>query len=156
MLEVRGLRKTHGDLVAVHDVSFSVQPGEVFGLLGPNGAGKSTTVAMIAGLVAPVAGEVLIQGATRRRYRSEEATHRSGAAGPRALRRAVGTRQPRLSARCTRSDAAAVTSAIDSALQLVGLERPRARQGGHLQRRHEAPAEPGRQPASRPRHPVAR
>ena len=53
MLEVRGLRKTYGDLVAVHDVSFAVGAGEVLGLLGPNGAGKSTTVAMIAGLVTP-------------------------------------------------------------------------------------------------------
>jgi len=63
MLEVRGLRKTYGELVAVHDVSFVVKAGEVLGLLGPNGAGKSTTVAMIAGLVTPAAGEVLIHGA---------------------------------------------------------------------------------------------
>ena len=63
MLEVRTLRKTYGDLVAVHDVSFSVQPGEVVGLLGPNGAGKTTTVSMIAGLVTPTAGQVLIEGA---------------------------------------------------------------------------------------------
>ena len=63
MLEVRGLRKTYGDLVAVHDVSFAVGAGEVLGLLGPNGAGKSTTVAMIAGLVTPASGQVLIHGA---------------------------------------------------------------------------------------------
>lgn len=63
MLEVRGLRKTFGDFVAVHDVSFALNAGEVVGLLGPNGAGKSTTVAMIAGLIAPTAGEVLVAGA---------------------------------------------------------------------------------------------
>ncbi len=63
MLEVRGLRKTFGDLVAVHDVSFTLNAGEVVGLLGPNGAGKTTTVAMIAGLIAPGAGEVLVAGA---------------------------------------------------------------------------------------------
>lgn len=63
MLEVRGLRKTYGDLVAVNDVSLVVGAGEVLGLLGPNGAGKSTTVAMIAGLVVPAAGQVLVQGA---------------------------------------------------------------------------------------------
>ncbi|MGC4085060.1 MAG: ABC transporter ATP-binding protein [Vicinamibacterales bacterium] len=62
MLEVRSLRKTYGELVAVHDVSFHVQPGEVVGLLGPNGAGKTTTVSMIAGLVTPAAGQVLIDG----------------------------------------------------------------------------------------------
>ena len=63
MLEVRRLRKEYGELVAVHEVSFEVHAGEVLGLLGPNGAGKSTTVAMIAGLVVPAAGEVLIHGA---------------------------------------------------------------------------------------------
>lgn len=63
MLEVRSLRKTYGDLVAVHDVSFTLRPGEVVGLLGPNGAGKTTTVSMIAGLITPAAGQVLIDGA---------------------------------------------------------------------------------------------
>jgi ABC-2 type transport system ATP-binding protein len=63
MLEVRALRKTYGALVAVDDVSFSLGPGEVVGLLGPNGAGKTTTVSMIAGLVAPASGQVLIDGA---------------------------------------------------------------------------------------------
>jgi ABC-2 type transport system ATP-binding protein len=62
MLEVRALRKTYGDLVAVHDVSFVLRAGEVVGLLGPNGAGKTTTVSMIAGLVTPVSGQVLVAG----------------------------------------------------------------------------------------------
>ena len=43
-VEVERLRKTYGDKVAVEDVSFRVEPGEVFGILGPNGAGKTTTV----------------------------------------------------------------------------------------------------------------
>jgi ABC-2 type transport system ATP-binding protein len=63
MLEVRSLRKTYGDLAAVSDVSFTLRPGELVGLLGPNGAGKTTTVSMIAGLVVPTSGEVLIDGA---------------------------------------------------------------------------------------------
>ena len=63
MLEVRGLRKTYGELVAVREVSFSLGAGEVLGLLGPNGAGKTTTVSMISGLVTPDAGQVLIGGA---------------------------------------------------------------------------------------------
>ena len=62
MLEVKGLHKRYGDLVAVQEVSFTVRPGEAVGLLGPNGAGKTTTVSMIAGLVAPDAGEVRIEG----------------------------------------------------------------------------------------------
>jgi ABC-2 type transport system ATP-binding protein len=63
MLEVTRLRKTYGDLVAVADVSFTLQRGELLGLLGPNGAGKTTTVSMIAGLVQPDSGEVRLGGA---------------------------------------------------------------------------------------------
>jgi len=62
MLEVRGLRKAYGELVAVKDVSFSLGAGEVLGLLGPNGAGKTTTVSMISGIVSPDAGQVLVGG----------------------------------------------------------------------------------------------
>src|SRR3954453_12372726 len=66
MLEVRGLHKRYGDLVAVHEVSFDARPGEMVGLLGPNGAGKTTTVSMIAGLLPPDRGEVRIEGAVVR------------------------------------------------------------------------------------------
>ena len=62
MLTVSHLRKTFGPLVAVDDVSFSVGRGELVGVLGPNGAGKTTTVSMIAGLITPERGEVLIDG----------------------------------------------------------------------------------------------
>src|ERR1035441_4221663 len=62
MLEVTGLHKRYGNLVAVEDVSFVARPGEMVGLLGPNGAGKTTTVSMIAGLLAPDRGEVRIEG----------------------------------------------------------------------------------------------
>jgi ABC-2 type transport system ATP-binding protein len=63
MLHVRNLRKTFGTLVAVDDVSFTVDRGQLVGLLGPNGAGKTTTVSMIAALVTPEKGEVLVGGA---------------------------------------------------------------------------------------------
>ena len=62
MLETRHLRKTFGTLIAVDDVSFTVEPGRLTGLLGPNGAGKTTTVSMISGLISPERGEVLIGG----------------------------------------------------------------------------------------------
>src|SRR5438093_1574536 len=62
MLEIRHLRKTFGQLVAVDDVSFSVEPGQLVGLLGPNGAGKTTTVSIIAGLVKSERGDVLVGG----------------------------------------------------------------------------------------------
>ena len=59
VLEVEGVRKSYGALMAASDRSFSVGAGELLGLLGPNGAGKSTSVGMIAGLLRPDAGEVL-------------------------------------------------------------------------------------------------
>ena len=62
MLEVKNLRKAYGTLVAVDDVSFALQPGQLLGLLGPNGAGKTTTVAIIAGLVTPDKGDVIVGG----------------------------------------------------------------------------------------------
>ena len=62
MLDVQHLRKSFGSVVAVDDVSFTLRKGELVGLLGPNGAGKTTTVSMIAGLVTPERGDVLIDG----------------------------------------------------------------------------------------------
>src|SRR5580692_6233319 len=62
MLEVIGLRKSYGDLIAVDGVSLKAGKGETIGLLGPNGAGKTTTVSIIAGLLQPDAGEVRIDG----------------------------------------------------------------------------------------------
>jgi ABC-2 type transport system ATP-binding protein len=62
LLEVRHLRKSFGPQLAVDDVSFSLEAGRLVGLLGPNGAGKTTTVSMVAGLVTPERGEVLVAG----------------------------------------------------------------------------------------------
>jgi ABC-2 type transport system ATP-binding protein len=62
VLKVSHLRKSFGELVAVNDVSFTLERGQLVGLLGPNGAGKTTTVSMVAGLLTPDAGEVLIGG----------------------------------------------------------------------------------------------
>ena len=62
MLEVRGVTKSYGKLIAVTGVSFRADDGETIGLLGPNGAGKTTTVSVIAGLLSPDSGEVLIEG----------------------------------------------------------------------------------------------
>src|ERR1700704_2443820 len=62
MLEVKHLTKNYGKLIAVTGVSFRADRGETIGLLGPNGAGKTTTVSIIAGLLSPDSGEVLIEG----------------------------------------------------------------------------------------------
>ena len=57
-VEVRGLVKRYGDLVAVDDVDLTVEPGDVYGYLGPNGAGKTTSLRMMLGLIRPTAGTV--------------------------------------------------------------------------------------------------
>jgi len=62
VIEVRGLVKRYGDLVAVDGIDFDVAPGEVFGLLGPNGAGKTTTVEILEGLREPDSGQVNVLG----------------------------------------------------------------------------------------------
>ncbi len=61
-LEVLHLRKSFGDLVAVDDLSFQVQAGEIFGLIGPNGAGKSTCMLMAIGLLQADAGSIMFDG----------------------------------------------------------------------------------------------
>jgi ABC-2 type transport system ATP-binding protein len=61
-IEVQGLQKSYGPVEAVRDVSFTVDPGEVFGLLGPNGAGKTTTVEILEGYRRRSAGEVRVLG----------------------------------------------------------------------------------------------
>ena len=62
MIEVEHLTKRFGDRLAVDDLSFKVEPGEVLGFLGPNGAGKSTTMKMITGFLSPSAGTARILG----------------------------------------------------------------------------------------------
>ncbi len=62
VLEVRGLTRRFGGLVAVNDVAFDVREGEIFGLIGPNGAGKTTVFNMITGLTPVTKGSVALHG----------------------------------------------------------------------------------------------
>ena len=64
MIEVRNLTKKYGSTVAVDNLSFSVEEGEIYGFLGPNGAGKSTTMNIITGYIAATEG-----GSTDQRFR---------------------------------------------------------------------------------------
>jgi ABC-2 type transport system ATP-binding protein len=61
-IDIRSLRVDYGDFVAVDDLSLSVPPGEVFGLVGPNGAGKTSTFRVLATLMEPTYGEVMLDG----------------------------------------------------------------------------------------------
>jgi ABC-2 type transport system ATP-binding protein len=60
MIAVQNLVKTYGKFKAVDDLSLNVEPGEIHGFLGPNGAGKTTTMRMIAGLLKPTSGRILV------------------------------------------------------------------------------------------------
>jgi ABC-2 type transport system ATP-binding protein len=71
VIEVTNLHKRYGGTVAVDDVSFSVERGEIFGVLGPNGAGKTTTVECVVGLRKPDRGTVSVLGLDPRRDRAE-------------------------------------------------------------------------------------
>ncbi|MDE2260308.1 MAG: ABC transporter ATP-binding protein [Betaproteobacteria bacterium] len=62
LLEIRGLSKRFGGLVAVDDVNFSLASGETLGLIGPNGAGKTTLINLISGSITPTTGDILFEG----------------------------------------------------------------------------------------------
>ena len=62
MIEVKNVTKKYGKAVAVEDISFSINDGEIVGLLGPNGAGKSTTMNILTGYIEQTSGEVTIEG----------------------------------------------------------------------------------------------
>jgi ABC-2 type transport system ATP-binding protein len=62
MIEVVAFTKRYGEFTAVHDLSFSVAPGEVLGLVGPNGAGKTTTLRSLAGIIRPTGGTIRVGG----------------------------------------------------------------------------------------------
>ncbi|TVS10149.1 MAG: ATP-binding cassette domain-containing protein [Gammaproteobacteria bacterium] len=67
MIEARNLRKCFGEVVAVDDVSFRAEDGQITGLLGPNGAGKTTTLRMLYTLLQPDSGDMTVDGIDPRR-----------------------------------------------------------------------------------------
>ena len=62
MIEVKNITKRYGKAVAVENISFTIEDGEIVGLLGPNGAGKSTTMNILTGFLEQTEGEVIIDG----------------------------------------------------------------------------------------------
>jgi ABC-2 type transport system ATP-binding protein len=121
ILEVANLRKRYGDTVAVDDVSFSVETGEIFGILGPNGAGKTTTVECVSGLRTPDRGSVKVLDLDPWRDRAE-------------LRERVGVQlqESRLPEKQTVAEAMALYRSFyrrpadaDRLLELLGLDGKR-------------------------------
>ena len=73
MLELRGLSRRYGDVIALDDLSFTVREGQMFGFVGPNGAGKTTAMRIVLGVLEPDRGAVRGRGRpvdaeTRRRF----------------------------------------------------------------------------------------
>jgi len=62
VLTVEGLTKRFGGFIAVNQVSFTVEPGEILGLIGPNGSGKSTIFNLLSGSLVPNAGSIRFEG----------------------------------------------------------------------------------------------
>ncbi len=128
MLEVRGLTKTFDGLAAVSDVTFDVRAGEILGLIGPNGSGKSTIFNLIAGALAPTAGEVRFENRLISRL-APNAVRRLGVARtfqiPRPIRGLSIHENIEIAAYygvATRPSAREVARAVGEALALVDLE----------------------------------
>jgi len=75
VIQVEGLTKAYGELLAVAAISFEVQEGELFGFLGPNGAGKTTTIRMLTGLARPTSGTARVLGLDIRAQAAQAKRH---------------------------------------------------------------------------------
>ncbi len=150
-LEVQGLEKRFGGVIAVAGVSFGVGAGEAVALLGPNGAGKTTTASMICGLIRPDSGRTLLDG---REVRGD-ADPRKRALGlvPQELalvEELTARRNLRFFGSIQGLGGRNLRLAVDRGLDLVGLASRADDAGPELQRRDEAAAQPGGGPAPRP------
>lgn len=63
LIQFEHVTKKYGKKEALNDISFTIEPGKIYGLLGPNGSGKSTTIKIINDLLQPTSGNVLVNGA---------------------------------------------------------------------------------------------
>jgi len=128
-IEVRGLVKRYGDLVAVGGVDLTVLPGDVFGYLGPNGAGKTTSLRMMLGLIRPTEGTVRLFG----RDPQDGVAALDGVAGfveaPRFYPYLTGRQNLEL---CAALDGDGAAGRVDEVLDVVELrDRAKDRVGGY-------------------------
>jgi ABC-2 type transport system ATP-binding protein len=117
VIEVRGLTKRFGPVLAVDQLSFTVEPGEVVGFLGANGAGKTTTLRMLLGLVRPDAGTATINGHAYADL--PDPLHQVGAVLEASSLHPGRTARSHLRIQAMAGDAA--PSRIDDVLELTGL-----------------------------------
>ena len=131
MIEVESLSRRYGSQLAVNDVSFRVEPGEIVGFLGPNGAGKTTTLRMLTGYLAPTSGTIRIDGidAVRSSIQARERLGYMPEGVP--LYREMRVYEY-LRHRAALKSVDDVTEAVDRALELASVEDARRRIIGQL------------------------
>ncbi len=131
MIQVERLSRLYGSRLAVNDLSFRVEPGEIVGFLGPNGAGKSTTLRMLTGYLAPSSGEIRIDGidAVRSSLQARERMGYMPEGVP--LYREMRVREY-LRHRGHLKSVPAVAAAVDRCLELAGVADARTRIIGQL------------------------
>jgi len=122
ILEVEHIKKRFGNFVAVDDLSFSVQQGEVYGFLGQNGAGKSTTIRMLLSLIAPTSGSIQLFGKSITEHR-EAILNQMGAVVEKPDLYKYLTGYENLSLFAKMSGKAISKETINNTLALVGLEK---------------------------------
>jgi ABC-2 type transport system ATP-binding protein len=126
VVEVRGLTKRFGQVLAVDDLTFTVTPGRVTGFLGPNGAGKTTTLRMLLGLVRPTSGTATIDGVPYARLERPQRTVGALLEASNVHPGRTGRDHLRVLARTAGADDARV----DELLGLVGLSGAAGRRAG--------------------------
>ena len=126
VMQVEGLTKAYGDVMAVQDLDFTVRPGFVTGFLGPNGAGKSTTMRVLMGLDRPTSGRALING----RPFAEHAAPLRVAGALLDTEFFHPGRSPRTHLRAMALTHSIPRSRVDAVLDQVGLTGVRGRRAG--------------------------
>jgi ABC-2 type transport system ATP-binding protein len=133
MIEVAHLHKRYGDVLAVEDVSFTAQPGQILGFLGPNGAGKTTTMRVITGFLPATSGTVRVAGFDVFEQ-SAEVRRRIGylPENPPLYNDMLVIPYLRFAAKLRGMARAEIDPAIDRVLKTCGLTRVSTRLLGHL------------------------
>jgi len=133
MLEVKNLTKRYGDILAVHDVSFSAAQGQILGFLGPNGAGKTTTMRILTGFLPATSGTAKVAGFDVF-TESAEVRRRIGylPENPPLYAEMTSEAYLRFVARIKGMPKAAIEDAIDRVVKLCGLDTVRNRLLKHL------------------------
>jgi len=135
VLEVNGIRKEFGTLVAVNDVSFSLERGQVLGLIGPNGAGKTTLLRILATVLRPTSGEVKLLGYNLRKEYLQIRRHLGFLPDFFNLYNDLTLREClEFFARAYKMDEASIPRRIDEVLEYIELEYKRDNFIRHLSR----------------------